>query len=234
MTDLSLARLCAFSYIHLPREIVVRLPMRLATVCRQLAESGQSACDALDESALRLLRALSDSLETAALMLVEYIDEGFGSGFAACAFSGRSGHVIAMRGSESRGPCAGNIDWIDKMLSGYKNGPLLLTGHSKGGHNALYGLAVAPNVLARAVAFNAQGFGRGQLSAAQKQRLAARGVNYVTRGDLVGRLLSHPEKRIAVCSCPYLSGGESGIEIAHRLGSLCFDPRGALVYCTGM
>lgn len=250
MTDLSLARLCAFSYIHLPREIVVRLPMRLATVCRQLAERGQSACDALDESALRLLRALSDSLETAALMLVEYIDEGFGSGFAACAFSGRSGHVIAMRGSESRGPCAGNIDWIDniaapfvgsgqyadieKMLSGYKNGPLLLTGHSKGGHNALYGLAAAPNVLARAVAFNAQGFGRGQLSAAQKQRLAARGVNYVTRGDLVGRLLSHPEKRIAVCSCPYLSGGESGIEIAHRLGSLCFDPKGALVYCAGM
>ena len=250
MTDLSLARLCAFSYIHLPREIVVRLPLRLGIVCRQLLESGQSDCAPLDEDALRLVRALSDSLETAALMLVQYIDEGFGSGFAACAFSGRSGHVIAMRGSESRGPCAGHIDWIDniaapfvgsgqyadieKMLSGYKNGPLLLTGHSKGGHNALYALAAATNVLARAVAFNAQGFGRGQLSAAQKQRLAARGVNYVTRGDLVGRLLSHPEKGIGVCSCRDLNGVESGVEFAHSVGSLCFDPKGTLVYCTGI
>lgn len=246
MTDLSLARLCAFSYIHLPRELALKLPMRLGALCRVLHDGGQSACEELDEGARRLLLALADTLETAALTMTEYIDEGFGSGFAACGFAARGGQIIAMRGSESRGPCAGHIDWIDnfaapfvgsrqygdieKMLAGYKDGPLLITGHSKGGHNALYALAVSPNALARAVAFNAQGFGRGQLSAMQKQRLSARGVNYVTRGDLVGKLLSHPEKRVAVCACPYLSGG-SGIEIAHRLGSLCFSPGGELVYC---
>jgi len=248
MTDLSLARLCAFSYVHLPRELALRLPLRLGAVCRELLQTGQSDCDELDESALQLLRALSDTLETAALRLTEYIDEGFGSGFAACAFYGPSGRLIAMRGSERQGKCAGHIDWIDnfaapfvgsrqyadveKMLAGYKDGPLLITGHSKGGHNALYALAHSPNALARAVAFNAQGFGRGQLDFAQKQRLAARGVNFVTRGDVVGRLLSHPERRVAVCSCPYLRGGESSFEIAHRLGSLCFDPAGELVYCT--
>lgn len=247
MTDLSLARLCAFSYIHLPRELAAALPMRLSRVCGRLLESGQSACEELSADAMRLLRALADTLETAQLTVVEYIDDGFGSGFAAYGLRARDGHIVAMRGSEARGPCAGHIDWIDnfaapfvgsrqyadaeRMAAGYREGPLLLTGHSKGGHNALYALGAAENPLARAVAFNAQGFGRGQLTPGQKQRLAARAVNYVTKGDLVGRLLAHPEKRVAVCSCPYLSGGESGVEIAHRLGSLCFDPQGNLVFC---
>ena len=248
MTDLSLARLCAFSYIHLPLSIVSALPMKLPIAAQMLLESGLSDCDELTDETKRLLRALSDTLETAQLRIVEYMDEKFASGFAACALWGREGHIIAMRGSESQGKCAGNIDWIDnfaapflgsrqyadidRLLRSYGSGPLLITGHSKGGHNALYALANAPNPLARAVAFNAQGFGRNQLSAAQKQRLEARAVNYVTRGDLVGRLLSHPEKRVAVCSCPYLRAEENGIEIAHRLGSLCFDPHGALVFCT--
>lgn len=249
MTDLSLARLCAFSYIHLPEEITRLLPVKLPIAARMLLESGRSDCEELTEDAKRLLRALSDTLETARLTLTESIDRRTGSGFAACAFRMQEGHVIAMRGSESRGPCAGHIDWIDnftapfvgsrqyadieRMLAGYPQGPLLLTGHSKGGHNALYALAAAQNALARATVFNAQGFGRGQLSPAQKQRLSARAVNYVTRGDIVGRLLSHPERRVAVCSCPYLRAEESGIEIAHRLGSLCFDPQGSLVFCTG-
>lgn len=248
MTDLSLARLCAFSYIHLPAAITENLPMKLPLVARKLLADGFSACAPLDEEARRLLSALADTLETAQLALVEYIDEQYSSGFSACVFSGRSGHVIAMRGSESSGPCAGNIDWIDnfaaplvgsrqyadidRLLMGYTSGPLLITGHSKGGHNALYALANSPNILARAVAFNAQGFGRSQLSAAQKERLRARAVNYITRGDLVGRLLSHPEQRISVCSCPYLTDSESSIEIAHRLGSLCFDPQGSLIFCT--
>ena len=41
MTDLSLARLCAFSYIHLPASIVSALPMKLPVAARQLLESGQ-------------------------------------------------------------------------------------------------------------------------------------------------------------------------------------------------
>ena len=248
MTDLSLARLCAFSYIHLPRALTVQMPIKLPVLIRQLLESGQSECAELDSDAIRLLHSLADTLETAQLVLVGYMDEQFGSGFAACAFRDRQGQsIIAMRGSESQGPCASNIDWIDnvaapfigsrqypdieKFLSGYAAGPLLITGHSKGGHNALYGLAISSNILARAVAFNAQGFGWNQLSSAQKERLATRAVNYVTRGDLVGRLLSHPEKRIAVCDCPYLRSEDNGIEIAHRLGSLCFDPEGSLVFC---
>lgn len=239
MTELSLARLCAFSYLSLPSSLRERLPVRLSLAARVLQQSPLS-----DESA-RLLCALSDTLETAALMLVE-APENPASGFAACVLrSGQGQHIAVMRGSDSSG-CAAHVDWIDNiaapllgsrqyadieaLLRHYPAGPLLFTGHSKGGHNALWALAHSPNALARAAVFNAQGFARRQLSPAQRERLRLRGVNYVTRGDLVGRLLSHPERRVDVCSCPY-TGADGGMKVAHRLGSLCFDSCGGLIYC---
>lgn len=55
-----------------------------------------------------------------------------------------------------------------------------LTGHSKGGHNAIYAASLLPNCYA--TGFNAPGFGIF-LSDAQHDGLAS-GVNYVMNGDL--------------------------------------------------
>ncbi len=230
MTELSLARLCAFSYIKLPDALKIRLPMRISAAAKILRESGDTAHE-------RLLRSLCDAMETALLTLVS-APENAKTGFAACVFRDKNAHIAIFRGSDSA------LDWADNfaapffgsrqyadvsaLASQYTAGPLLFAGHSKGGHNALWALAGAPNALARAVAFNAQGFSKNQLSPAQSERLDVRGVNYVTKGDIVGRLLSHPERRVSVCSCAQMQGEYS---LGHGLDEMCFDERGGLVYC---
>ena len=142
--------------------------------------------------------------------------------------------TLALRGSES-GPCAPSlVDWADnfaapfagsvqyqdiyRLVNRYPAGPLTITGHSKGGHNALYALAVARNPQARAVAFNGQGFRRDQLDRAQKARLRAQAINYVTRSDIVGALLYHPETR-EFCAARL-------DENAHALSAFLFQPDG--------
>lgn len=140
-------------------------------------------------------------------------------GFAAYAFaSPEEGKVIAMRPTESHTSLSGLIDWsdnfmaplvgssqypsVERFVDRYPEGQLMLTGHSKGAHNAMYGLAVAKNGAAACVCFDGQGFARCQLTPAQRERLRSGAVNYVTRGDLVGALLYHPEQRVFVAqSC---------------------------------
>mgnify|MGYP000972436424 CR=1 FL=1 len=155
-------------------------------------------------------------------------------GFAAYAFaSPEVGNVIAMRPTESHTSLAGIMDWSDNFLAPlagstqypsvarfvnrYPEGRLTLTGHSKGAHNAMYGLAVAVNAVAACVCFDGQGFARCQLTPAQKKRLAQNAVNYVTRNDPVGALLYHPEKRIFV---------EQSCRPAHALSCMVFDDAG--------
>jgi hypothetical protein len=69
-----------------------------------------------------------------------------------------------------------------------------LTGHSKGGHNAIYAASIDPRC--RAAGFNAPGFGIF-LSDSQHDRLD-NGVNYVINGDVTGFLLFHLERRIVI------------------------------------
>ncbi|MDO4547653.1 MAG: DUF2974 domain-containing protein [Clostridia bacterium] len=169
------------------------------------------------------------------LIIAGYINHNDSNGFVAFAFEGGDETVLAFRGSESAPGCVvSNVDWVDNILSpfnrsiqyrdverfinNYKVGPLVTTGHSKGGHNALYSIAVAENESARCVAFDAQGFSSGQLDSRQKRRLKHRCVNYVYRRDVVGALLCHPEKRV------FVKG--SKLVDPHSLDALAFDVNG--------
>ena len=127
-----------------------------------------------------------------------------------------------------------NVDWRDNFcapLAGsvqyaaatafadrYRDGSLLLTGHSKGGNVALYAQSAAQNPLARAAVFNAQGFACHALTRAQKQRLRAGTVNYVVAGDIVGALLCHPETRFYARQNPGAN--------AHSPDAYAFDANG--------
>lgn len=94
-------------------------------------------------------------------------------------------------------------------------GRIWLTGHSKGGHNAIYAASIDPRC--RATGFNAPGFGIF-LSNAQHDGLD-RGVNYVINGDVTGFLLFHLERRIVLDSTdPPLPTGLSFTN-RHRLSN---------------
>lgn len=155
-------------------------------------------------------------------------------GFAAYAFaSPAEGRVIAMRPTESHTSLSGIMDWSDNFLAPlvgstqyqsverfvnrFPEGRLTLTGHSKGAHNAMYGLAVAENGEAACVCFDGQGFARCQLTQQQKDRLRQGAVNYVTRNDPVGALLYHPERRVFV---------QQSCEPAHALSCMVFGDDG--------
>ena len=200
-----LAWLCEFCYIDLPCALVRRL--------------------ARGPFPLRETR----------LLVLHYVNRNADTGFVGYSFLAPDESVtLALRGSES-GPCAPSlVDWADnfaapfagsvqyqdiyRLVNRYPAGPLTITGHSKGGHNALYALAVARNPQARAVAFNGQGFRRDQLDRAQKARLRAQAINYVTRSDIVGALLYHPETR-EFCAARL-------DENAHALSAFLFQPDG--------
>lgn len=227
-----LAYLCEFSYIDLPRALVRRLgrgPFPLREACAAARED--PPCGALSDFAQNALDALAQSR----LMVLHYINRNASTGFAAYAFLAPEGSVtLALRGSES-GPCAPSlVDWADnfaapfgtsvqyqdiyRLVNRFPTGALTITGHSKGGHNALYALTVAKNPQARAIAFNGQGFRRDQLDRAQKARLHAAAVNYVTRDDIVGSLLYHPERREFCAARPE--------ENAHALSAFLFQADG--------
>ncbi len=155
-------------------------------------------------------------------------------GFAAYAFqSPEEGKVVAMRPTESHTSLSGIMDWTDnfmaplvgstqyrsveRFVNRFPDGRLMLTGHSKGAHNAMYGLAVAENGGAACVCFDGQGFARCQLTEAQRLRLRERAVNYVTQSDPVGALLYHPEERVFV---------QQSCEPAHALSCMVFDQSG--------
>ena len=222
MNPQTLLHLCSFTYFDLPELYVRRLargeavPLsQAARALRRLADLGALACGAYLEDAAGVFSAL----ETSKLRILAYENDNDDTGFVAYAFGGRGETIVAVRGSEAKGACVPtNVDWRDNFcapLAGsvqyaaatafadrYRDGSLLLTGHSKGGNVALYAQSAAQNPLARAAVFNAQGFACHALSKTQKQRLRAGAVNYVVAGDIVGALLCHPETRFYVRQNP--------------------------------
>ncbi len=230
--------LCQFAYIDLPENV----PKRAQTLCsiaRELLsrdEKGMLACGGLSDSDRTALRVICRSESLSQLMLLEFINRNSTTGFAAYVFRAqdRSIHCI-FRGSEGRGcgvPTA--IDWIDNFLAPFHGSvqyadiaalaarflqdEVTFSGHSKGAHNALYALSAHGGERARAIVFNGQGFASGQLSRSEREQLAHRGINYVVRGDVVGVLLEHPERRVFVRR-------EKG-EPPHALSAFSFDERG--------
>lgn len=139
------------------------------------------------------------------LEIVEYIDERW-TGFAGLVLRDADSLTIAFRGTDDLTDAIDNAaflsfnvslqyDSVKKLLAKYggeRN--IWLTGHSKGGHNAIYAASIDERC--KATAFNAPGFGIF-LTDAQHDGLS-RGVNYVINGDVTGFLLFHLERRVVL------------------------------------
>ncbi len=241
MTVQDYCRLCAFAYIDLPDDMLQRGRTLYSISKELLARSRRKmlVCGELSKEEAETLEAICRSEETARLTLIDFVNRNSGTGFAAYAFRAADGSVQGIfRGSEGRG-CGvpTSIDWIDNFLAPFHGSVqyadiaafaarfegerVVFSGHSKGAHNALYALAQTKNPDAQAVVFNGQGFSLGQMEAGAGKRLARSAVNYVTRGDLVGVLLHHPERRVFVRR----KAGEN----AHALSSFSFDERGDVI-----
>lgn len=231
--------LCQLSYIDLPEGAGLRAGRTLGALSRELlALDGKNAltCGKLSRDDREALHIISQDAQLSVLHLLEFINRNADTGLVAYILKAEDGglHCI-FRGSESRG-CGvpTSIDWLDNFLSPFIGSvqyreirnltarlsadQTVFSGHSKGAHNALYALAVSSGASDRAVTFNGQGFAPGQLNARQIDRLKKNGINYVTRGDIVGVLLWHPEKRIFVRK-------EDG-QHAHALSAFRFDEEG--------
>lgn len=226
--------LCQLAYIDPPEPL--RKGWSLGELSRELLaqnERNELPCGKLSARELEALSVVSDTQALSRLTLIDFVNRNSSTGLVAYILqSADGGFHIVFRGSESRG-CGvpTSVDWLDNFLApliGSIQYPeierlarrfssersVVFSGHSKGAHNALYALSAAC-IGARAVTFNGQGFPARLLSHAQKRRLRLRGVNYVVRGDLVGLLLRHPERRIFV--------RKHGSGDPHALSSLSFD-----------
>ena len=233
--------MCWMAYLDLPPLYAAMLvkgqivpAAALADYTLRMDVAGKAGCVRLNAPA----RAAAREMLRSPWLIKGYINDNDSHGFAAYEIDADGTNVVAMRGSERAGECvASDVDWVDNVcepfigsvqteaireLTGrYRDGVVIYTGHSKGGHNALLALAASENPAARAAAFNGQGFADGALDEAQEERLGRCGVNYVVAGDIVGALLRHPEKRIFVRQNPETN--------AHMPEAFMFDENGAPV-----
>lgn len=229
--------LCQFAYIDLPADVPPSSSLRdLTALLLRRHESAALPCGRLADPELESLRVILNTPSLSALALVEFINRNSSTGLVVYVLrSPDGGFHLVFRGSESRG-CGvpTGVDWVDNLLAPfhgsiqypeiasiarrYPDARVVFSGHSKGAHNALYALASLPNERARAVVFNGQGFTPGQLTRPQQKRLSRQAVNYVARGDLVGSLLWHPEKRVFT--------RRQGTGNAHALSAFAFDRNG--------
>lgn len=152
------------------------------------------------ESILAGLRADS---KLGALEIRAYIDDP--SGLAGYVLGADQALTMTLRGTDDTVDALDNVLLLPFNLSvQYKAvrqllyyddaAHIWLTGHSKGGHNAIYAASIDGRC--HATAFNAPGFGIF-LRDAQHDGLD-RGVNYVINGDMTGFLLFHMERRIVL------------------------------------
>jgi len=231
--------LCQFAYINLPSDAADRRGHSLADIARELLSLDKKhalACGRLSDSDHECLSLILSTPELARLSLIDYVNKNDTTGFVAYAFRAPDSSVhCAFRGSERAG-CGTptGVDWVDNFLAPFvgsvqypdaaafarrfPDSRVTFSGHSKGAHNALYALATLPNDRTSAVAFNGQGFSPGQLTRRQRTRLASRASHYVVRGDAVGSLLFHPERRTFVLRNPSAD--------PHSLAAFTFDRRG--------
>ena len=147
--------------------------------------------------------------------------------------------VLAFRGSEAN---SGNVlkekDWQDNFYMALFDSnhypdinkylkekiqydcTIYVTGHSKGGNNALYACSIDKRICGRV--FDAPGFG---LTITDEQILALKQrdiINYVCCDDWVGAVLTHPEKRI-FCNGRYPISGVLDMISGHMLQQFSFD-----------
>lgn len=203
MTPGQLSLLCTFSNLSLPP----RIRGSLGAICPILLPR-------MSAEKQTLLRSIREDPLLSGLMLEDVVDKNADTGLVAYVFRDpASGHgYVAFRGSETEKNDTGiPVDWVDNLAAPFscsaqyadaaalaarfRRTPVTFTGHSKGGHNALFALSTLNSDDSHALSFNAQGFARGQLSREQIRRLRERAQNLVVQKDPVGALLWHPERR---------------------------------------
>ena len=138
------------------------------------------------------------------LSIIDYINNA--SGLAGYVFEHDAALTITLRGTDDLMdgfdnalllPFNVSLQYADvlELLQKFADAERIwLTGHSKGGHNAIYAASIDPRCFA--TGFNAPGFGIF-LSNAQHDGLD-RGVNFVMNGDVTGFLLFHLERRVVL------------------------------------
>jgi hypothetical protein len=140
-------------------------------------------------------------------------------GFVGYSFKDASGNAyFTFRGSESDTPEGQHdgflgVDWTDNYTMGIEGKSLqfadvksfvadnsvgsekiYVTGHSKGGANALYASAAFNNVTC--IAFDAPGIDQAISSEERERMIESGAINFVASDDKVGALLFHSEDRI--------------------------------------
>lgn len=172
---------------------------------------------------LDITTGIREHANLGALTIREYITSE--SGLAGYVLQGDGEITITFRGTETTADMLDNVfllpfnlsmqyDDVRGLLARYGDAARIwLTGHSKGGHNAIYAASIDPRC--RATGFNAPGFGIF-LSDAQHDGLD-HGVNYVINGDVTGFLLFHLERRIVLESIDPAAPGGQWFNRRHRL-----------------
>lgn len=201
--------LSRLAYIKAPQGFRGEAPgLTVGALCdaveRILAETAEDPAQLFGRTRQEILDITADigaHRSLCALEILEYIDDA--SGFAGYVFKAGDEITAALRGTDDAIDMADNFlllpfnvsvqyQQVRGLLNRYAEAPRIwLTGHSKGGHNAIYAASIDPRC--RATGFNAPGFGIF-LSDAQHDGLD-RGVNYVINGDITGFLLFHLERR---------------------------------------
>ncbi|GHU71771.1 hypothetical protein FACS1894184_18970 [Clostridia bacterium] len=208
--DLLLSRL---AYIHAPQGFHgettgVTVRDLCVEIERTLHDTTLDAASKFGRNRQELLGLISSIAEFSVLcdlQIREYITDA--SGLAGYVFEDNDGDItISLRGTDDPIDMLDNIfllpfnisvqyPAVRALLLEYADAPRIwLTGHSKGGHNAIYAASIDPRC--RATGFNAPGFGVF-LTDAQHDGLD-NGVNYVINGDITGFLLFHMERRVVL------------------------------------
>ena len=199
----------------------------LQQICQRAVKSGKDVNPAI------IAVARGDYTGLSGLTYAGGQNSNDASGFVGYAFRDGEKTICAFRGSEEGFDLFfSKRDWSDNLraavtgassqypeavefarrMSG--DGPLEVTGHSKGGNIAIYVASQLDNCQG-GNAFNGTGIPDGYLSEAEIQRLKKSGViNYVAEADWVGSTDKHYEKRVFVKS-------EKG-KGSHALDSMIF------------
>jgi hypothetical protein len=213
--------LSQFAYIDAP-EGLCEEPGRVTL--GQLCDALIHQADETTQESMSLFIAIRDDLTLSRLAVEQFIDTP--SGLMGYVFSYGGEITIAFRGTDGFADVLDNMAMLPfnlsmqypsvrALLSQFDTTSIWLTGHSKGGHNAIYAASIDPRC--HATAFNAPGFGVF-LTDEQHDGLN-RGVNYVINGDATGFLLFHLERRVILETPDTESMRSLSFNNKHRLAS---------------
>lgn len=202
--------------VYLPMETLQGQSVTVSGLYTHLAQTYPDGfTDTYQKKRYRLIQACAESDRFASIQITDYInhiDPHQETQFCAATFHlPDGGRYVAFRGTDltiagwkedlnmsfMRVPAQREaVCYVEKTAAAY-HGPLLLGGHSKGGHLALFAAAHVPaavqNRLIRAYSFDGPGVDEDTLSSEAYEHIKARVESYIPQSSVVGMLLCyHP------------------------------------------